>query len=106
MSIRPRGGLLKPEIGPGRSFPLGATAYPGGVNFLVYSKNVTGTAWDPESGPGLNLMINAVIGTSDYLKMAISDYFFPPHHLHISIRYLCHLPLGIQVVRVISRRVT
>ena len=77
MSIQLRGGLLKPEIGPGRSFPPGATVYPGGVNFSVYSKKATGTAWDPESDP-VNLMINAVIGTSDYLKMAFSYYFYSP----------------------------
>jgi glycogen operon protein len=29
-------------IGPGKSFPLGATVYPEGVNFCVYSKNSTG----------------------------------------------------------------
>jgi len=28
-------------IGPGKSFPLGATVYPEGVNFAVYSKNST-----------------------------------------------------------------
>jgi glycogen operon protein len=28
-------------IGPGKSFPLGATVYPDGVNFCVYSKNST-----------------------------------------------------------------
>jgi isoamylase len=33
---------MKPEIGPGLSFPLGATVYPRGVNFAVYSKNATG----------------------------------------------------------------
>ena len=27
------------EFLPGRSFPLGATVYPTGVNFSVYSKN-------------------------------------------------------------------
>jgi isoamylase len=30
------------ETGPGRSFPLGATIYPDGVNFSIYSKNATG----------------------------------------------------------------
>ena len=29
-------------ISPGKSFPLGATVYPEGVNFSVYSKNSTG----------------------------------------------------------------
>ncbi len=29
-------------ISPGKSFPLGATVYPEGVNFVVYSKNSTG----------------------------------------------------------------
>ena len=33
---------MKPEAGPGQSFPLGATGYPEGVNFSVYSKNATG----------------------------------------------------------------
>ncbi len=33
---------MKPEIGPGLSFPLGATVHPDGVNFSVYSKNATG----------------------------------------------------------------
>ena len=27
---------------PGKSFPIGATVYPDGVNFCVYSKNSTG----------------------------------------------------------------
>jgi glycogen operon protein len=31
-----------PEIRKGRSFPLGATPYPDGVNFSVFSKNATG----------------------------------------------------------------
>jgi isoamylase len=33
---------MKAEIRPGQSFPLGATIYPDGVNFSVYSKNATG----------------------------------------------------------------
>ncbi|MHB9074805.1 MAG: glycogen debranching protein GlgX [Desulfobaccales bacterium] len=33
---------MKVGIGPGQSFPLGATIYPDGVNFSVYSKNATG----------------------------------------------------------------
>jgi isoamylase len=33
---------MKPEIRRGLSFPLGATVYPSGVNFSVYSKNATG----------------------------------------------------------------
>jgi glycogen operon protein len=33
---------MKVEIRPGQSFPLGATLYPSGVNFSVYSKNATG----------------------------------------------------------------
>jgi glycogen operon protein len=32
-------GLLNQDILPGRSFPLGATVYPNGVNFCIYSKN-------------------------------------------------------------------
>jgi isoamylase len=42
MSIQQRGGLMKAEVRPGQSFPLGATIYPDGVNFSVYSKNATG----------------------------------------------------------------
>jgi glycogen operon protein len=30
---------MQPDILPGQSFPLGATVYPGGVNFAVFSKN-------------------------------------------------------------------
>ena len=33
---------MQAEIRPGQSFPLGATVYPDGVNFSVYSKNATG----------------------------------------------------------------
>jgi len=33
---------VAPEIREGRSFPLGATPYPDGVNFSVFSKNATG----------------------------------------------------------------
>ena len=33
---------MKAEIRPGQSFPLGATLYPDGVNFSVYSKNAAG----------------------------------------------------------------
>jgi isoamylase len=33
---------MKADIGPGLSFPLGATITPSGVNFAVYSKNATG----------------------------------------------------------------
>ena len=29
------------SVSPGKSFPLGATVRPGGVNFSVYSKNST-----------------------------------------------------------------
>ncbi len=46
---------MKEEISAGRSFPLGATVYQGGVNFSVYSKNAAGidlllfdAASDPE----------------------------------------------------------
>jgi glycogen operon protein len=30
---------MNPDVLPGQSFPLGATVYPGGVNFCVFSKN-------------------------------------------------------------------
>ncbi len=30
---------MYPEILPGQSFPIGATVYPDGVNFCVFSKN-------------------------------------------------------------------
>jgi isoamylase len=33
---------MQAEIRPGLTFPLGATVYPDGVNFSVYSKNATG----------------------------------------------------------------
>lgn len=33
--------VSKPKILPGESFPLGATVYPNGVNFSVYSQNAT-----------------------------------------------------------------
>ncbi len=46
---------MEAEIRPGQSFPLGATIYPDGVNFSVYSKTATGmdlllfdTASDPK----------------------------------------------------------
>jgi glycogen operon protein len=32
---------MSPELGPGKSFPLGATVYPDGVNFSIFSKNST-----------------------------------------------------------------
>ena len=34
-------GSLNQDILPGRSFPLGATVYPNGVNFCIFSKNCT-----------------------------------------------------------------
>ncbi len=45
---------MKAEIRPGQSFPLGATVYPDGVNFSVYSKNATGVElllFDEVPGP-------------------------------------------------------
>jgi isoamylase len=33
--------VRKPKVLPGESFPLGATVYPNGVNFSVYSQNAT-----------------------------------------------------------------
>jgi glycogen operon protein len=33
---------MEAEVRPGQSFPLGASVYPDGVNFSVYSKNATG----------------------------------------------------------------
>ena len=30
---------MNPDVLPGQSFPLGATVYPSGVNFCVFSKN-------------------------------------------------------------------
>lgn len=45
---------MKAEIRPGQSFPLGATLYPDGVNFSVYSKNAAGIdllLFNEASGP-------------------------------------------------------
>jgi pullulanase/glycogen debranching enzyme len=57
MSIHHRGGLMKAEIRPGQSFPLGATIYPDGVNFSVYSKNVTA----PVSGSTYLVLARAIV---------------------------------------------
>jgi isoamylase len=46
---------LRTVFGPGKSYPLGATAVPGGVNFSIYSKNSTALElllFDGASGAG------------------------------------------------------
>ncbi len=32
---------MQSDVSPGQSFPLGATVYPGGINFCIFSKNCT-----------------------------------------------------------------
>jgi isoamylase len=52
---------MQEEIRPGLSFPLGATVYPDGVNFSVYSKNATGVdllLFDEASDPKLSRKIS------------------------------------------------
>jgi isoamylase len=51
---------LRTVYGPGRSYPLGATVGPGGVNFSLYSKNSTALElllFDEASGGGPSLTI-------------------------------------------------
>lgn len=41
--VRRNGGLRRPSgVGPGHSAPIGATVYPEGVNFSIYSRTATG----------------------------------------------------------------
>ena len=58
---------MKAEIRPGQSFPLGATVYPDGVNFSIYSKNATGIdllLFNEVSGPKPSNIISLDPGTN------------------------------------------